>query len=169
MQADPVVLVQTGQTFDRKSIQVNRWILSTSSPKQLKCGSICQSMQGWFSQGVTTCPVTGEQLQRIQLAPNYALKALIEQWREKQAQSGVQHSSARYPVLQARHCIVQCMGPSLLLEPEQRVLIIHAGQHVSQPGGQRRSARQGGSNTGCTGKTTFTIYGLELLPRAEDL
>lgn len=54
--SDPVVLVETGQTYDRKCIEE------------------------WFSRGKVTCPVTGQRLSSTQLTPNFALKSLASTW-----------------------------------------------------------------------------------------
>ncbi|KAG1361064.1 RING-type E3 ubiquitin transferase [Cocos nucifera] len=55
---DPVIIA-TGQTFER------------------------QSIQKWFDAGHRTCPKTRQTLAHLSLAPNYALRNLILQWREK--------------------------------------------------------------------------------------
>lgn len=55
---DPVI-VASGQTFERESIQK------------------------WFDSNHRTCPKTRQTLAHLSLAPNYALKNLITQWCEK--------------------------------------------------------------------------------------
>ncbi|CAK9315474.1 unnamed protein product [Citrullus colocynthis] len=55
---DPVI-VATGQTYDRESIQK------------------------WLNSNHRTCPKTGQTLVHLSLAPNYALKNLILQWCQK--------------------------------------------------------------------------------------
>ncbi|GAB4828430.1 hypothetical protein Ancab_035427 [Ancistrocladus abbreviatus] len=55
---DPVI-VATGQTYERESIQK------------------------WLDSNHRTCPKTGQVLAHLSLAPNYALKNLILQWCEK--------------------------------------------------------------------------------------
>uniref|UniRef100_A0A9I9D5B0 RING-type E3 ubiquitin transferase n=1 Tax=Cucumis melo TaxID=3656 RepID=A0A9I9D5B0_CUCME len=55
---DPVI-VATGQTYDRESIQK------------------------WLHSNHRTCPKTGQTLVHLSLAPNYALKNLILQWCQK--------------------------------------------------------------------------------------
>ncbi|KAK4854221.1 hypothetical protein QYF36_020649 [Acer negundo] len=55
---DPVI-VATGQTYERESIQK------------------------WIDSGHRTCPKTRQSLVHLSLAPNYALKNLIQQWCEK--------------------------------------------------------------------------------------
>ncbi|KAL2505974.1 U-box domain-containing protein 15 [Abeliophyllum distichum] len=55
---DPVIIA-TGQTYERKSIQ------------------------HWLDAGHTICPKTGQILTHLSLAPNFALKNLIMQWCEK--------------------------------------------------------------------------------------
>ncbi|KAK9748485.1 hypothetical protein RND81_02G060600 [Saponaria officinalis] len=55
---DPVI-VATGQTYERESIQK------------------------WLDSNHRTCPKTGQTLAHLSLAPNYALKNLIMQWCEK--------------------------------------------------------------------------------------
>ncbi|XP_038970976.1 U-box domain-containing protein 15-like isoform X1 [Phoenix dactylifera] len=55
---DPVI-VATGQTFERRSIQI------------------------WLDAGHRTCPKTRQTLSHLSLAPNYALRNLILQWCEK--------------------------------------------------------------------------------------
>ncbi|PPD83760.1 hypothetical protein GOBAR_DD19311 [Gossypium barbadense] len=54
---DPVIIA-SGQTFERESIQK------------------------WFDSNHRTCPKTRERLGHLSLAPNHALKNLITQWRE---------------------------------------------------------------------------------------
>ncbi|XP_072968452.1 U-box domain-containing protein 15 [Typha angustifolia] len=56
--SDPVI-VATGQTYERRSIQK------------------------WLDAGHRTCPKTRQTLAHLSLAPNYALKNLIFQWCEK--------------------------------------------------------------------------------------
>nr|CAD1817480.1 unnamed protein product [Ananas comosus var. bracteatus] len=53
---DPVVVVATGQTYDRASIAT------------------------WFASGHATCPKTGQVLPHLDLVPNRALKNLISRW-----------------------------------------------------------------------------------------
>jgi len=55
---DPVVLVETGQTYDRKCIEE------------------------WFARANVTCPVTGQEVNSVQLTPNFALKSLASMWVE---------------------------------------------------------------------------------------
>ncbi|KAE8704228.1 U-box domain-containing protein 15 [Hibiscus syriacus] len=55
---DPVI-VASGQTFERESIQK------------------------WFDSNHRTCPKTRQTLAHLSVAPNYALKSLITQWCEK--------------------------------------------------------------------------------------
>ncbi|XP_057532700.1 U-box domain-containing protein 15 [Amaranthus tricolor] len=55
---DPVI-VSTGQTYERESIQK------------------------WLESNHRTCPKTGQVLEHLSIAPNYALKNLIMQWCEK--------------------------------------------------------------------------------------
>ncbi|XP_021732249.1 U-box domain-containing protein 15-like [Chenopodium quinoa] len=55
---DPVIVV-TGQTYERESIQK------------------------WLDSNHRTCPKSGQVLQHLSLAPNYALKNLIIQWCDK--------------------------------------------------------------------------------------
>lgn len=56
---DPVVLAETGVTYERCEIQA------------------------WFAEGKSTCPCTGVKVISQQLVPNRALKAAIDRWREK--------------------------------------------------------------------------------------
>lgn len=53
-----MVLVETGQTYDRKCIEE------------------------WFVRGNVTCPVTGQRVNSKQLTPNFALKSLASTWVE---------------------------------------------------------------------------------------
>eukprot|EP00210_Caulerpa_lentillifera_P001852 g1781.t1 len=53
---DPVVLVETGQTYDRRYIEE------------------------WFTRGNKTCPATKLQVTDTSLTPNYALKSLASSW-----------------------------------------------------------------------------------------
>lgn len=55
---DPVIIA-TGQTYERESIQK------------------------WLNSNHKTCPKTGETLSHLALAPNFALRNLIHQWCEK--------------------------------------------------------------------------------------
>nr|GMD10931.1 U-box domain-containing protein 15 [Ipomoea batatas] len=55
--SDPVI-ISTGQTYERESIQ------------------------RWFDSNHKTCPKTGQALANLLLAPNIALKNLIQQWSE---------------------------------------------------------------------------------------
>ncbi|KAF3504103.1 hypothetical protein F2Q69_00041433 [Brassica cretica] len=55
---DPVIIA-TGQTYEKEGIQK------------------------WFDAGHKTCPKTGQTLDHLSLAPNYALKNIILQWCEK--------------------------------------------------------------------------------------
>lgn len=67
---DPVVLVETGQTYERKSIEQ------------------------WFSRGHKIDPLTGKQLTSIQLVPNYAIKGLVQSWIDRRGQNGSQAPDA---------------------------------------------------------------------------
>ena len=53
--SDPV-MIQTGHTYDRPSIQ------------------------RWLEQGHKTCPVTGQRLRHLELTPNFALRTAIQQF-----------------------------------------------------------------------------------------
>ncbi|CAN6971660.1 unnamed protein product [Brassica rapa subsp. trilocularis] len=55
---DPVIIA-TGQTYEKEGIQK------------------------WFDAGHKTCPKTGQTLDHLSLAPNYALKNIILQWCDK--------------------------------------------------------------------------------------
>ena len=73
-----MLLVETGQTYDRKSIEE------------------------WFQKGHRTCPLTGRELQSLQVAPNYAVRGLVQAWREEH--SGIANGSSaaaqsRYPAV----------------------------------------------------------------------
>ena len=54
---DPVLLIETGQTYDR------------------------QSVERWFNEGHKTCPSTGKVLTSTQIVPNFAVKGLVDAWR----------------------------------------------------------------------------------------
>ena len=54
---DPVLLIESGQTYDRKSIE--KWL-----------------------QQRNTCPLTGKELTSQQLVPNFAVKGLVDAWRQ---------------------------------------------------------------------------------------
>ena len=58
---DPVILAETGITYDRSAITA------------------------WFERGNRTCPCTGERVTSLQLIPNRALKSAIEKWKEDNA------------------------------------------------------------------------------------
>ena len=68
-------------------------------------------LQAWFARGESTCPVTGEQLSSIQLAPNYALKGMIQAWRDSQPTVSdapqEQNGSTHYPVLQVISAVLR--------------------------------------------------------------
>lgn len=53
---DPVMLVETGQTYDRLSIE------------------------DWFARGYNTCPLTGQTMSNKMLVPNFAVKRMIGDW-----------------------------------------------------------------------------------------
>lgn len=55
---DPVLLIETGQTYDRQSVET------------------------WFKRGHNTCPSTGKTLTSTQIVPNFAVKGLVEAWRQ---------------------------------------------------------------------------------------
>lgn len=54
--SDPVILNETGQTYDRASIEE------------------------WFRRGNCTCPITKQVVKQFQVTPNYALKSLSTTW-----------------------------------------------------------------------------------------
>jgi len=56
---DPVVLAETGVTYERSEITA------------------------WFAEGKGTCPCTGVRVTNHQLVPNRALKATIDRWKEE--------------------------------------------------------------------------------------
>lgn len=56
LMVEPVMLVETGQTYDRTSIE------------------------GWFAKGKNTCPLSGRDLDAKQLVPNFAVKKMINEW-----------------------------------------------------------------------------------------
>lgn len=60
---DPVVLAETGVTYERAEIAA------------------------WFAQGKDTCPCTGVRVSSQQLVPNRALKAAIDRWKETSTDS----------------------------------------------------------------------------------
>jgi len=73
-----VILVETGQTYDRKSIVA------------------------WLERGRKICPLTTKELVTAQLVTNFALKGCIASWREEQTRSGGAHANGeRYPNLSA--------------------------------------------------------------------
>ncbi len=73
-----MILVETGQTYDRKSIVA------------------------WLERGRKICPLTTKELVTAQLVTNFALKGCIASWREEQTRSGGAHANGeRYPNLSA--------------------------------------------------------------------
>jgi hypothetical protein len=54
---DPVLLIESGQTYDRKSLE------------------------RWFKER-NTCPLTGKTLKSTQTVPNFAVKGLVDAWRQ---------------------------------------------------------------------------------------
>ncbi|CAL9022975.1 unnamed protein product [Prunus brigantina] len=120
---DPVI-VATGQTYERVSIQK------------------------WLDSNHRTCPKTGQTLDHISLAPNFALKNLILQWCEKnnfelpkkEPCAGSDDSSAE--IIEEVSCLVQNLSScnlEVLKEaifkirmlskenPENRILIANSG------------------------------------------
>ncbi len=65
---DPVLLVESGQTYSRESIEK------------------------WFEKGHRTCPLTGKELISTQLVPNYVVKGLVQTWMEGRPANGVEDS-----------------------------------------------------------------------------
>ncbi|XP_074282485.1 U-box domain-containing protein 15 [Silene latifolia] len=87
---DPVI-VATGQTYERESIQK------------------------WLDSNRRTCPKTGQTLAHLSLAPNYALKALIMQWCEKKKiKVSIKSTKELHASQEASSCPVQ-MGKVLSL------------------------------------------------------
>ncbi|KAK9816674.1 hypothetical protein WJX72_003557 [[Myrmecia] bisecta] len=74
---EPVLLVETGQTFER------------------------QSIENWFRCGRNTCPMTGKVLVSTQLVPNYVVKSLIRSWAEKHGLPMADSPAAGIPAGQA--------------------------------------------------------------------
>lgn len=75
LMSDPVLLLETQQTYDRESIE------------------------GWFRLGECTCPVTRKRLFRTEYVSNLALRNAIEEWVELQLgelrkQQGLLHVSS---------------------------------------------------------------------------
>lgn len=62
---DPVVLVETGQTYDR------------------------QSVERWFREGHNSCPLTSKVLTTKQLVPNFIVKGLVDAWRQAHLPSDI--------------------------------------------------------------------------------
>lgn len=56
LMSDPVIVLETGQTYDR------------------------QSIVHWFQSGKSTCPVTGKPLKSKEIVANPALKHTIDDW-----------------------------------------------------------------------------------------
>eukprot|EP00884_Botryococcus_braunii_P004312 jgi/Botrbrau1/13882/Bobra.0056s0113.1 len=56
---DPVLLIETGQTYDRANIEA------------------------WFARGNSTCPLTGKVVESKALVPNFALKGMVLEWAER--------------------------------------------------------------------------------------
>lgn len=75
---DPVI-IETGQTYDRKSILA------------------------WLQRGRNVCPLTGKELVTNELVTNWALKAMIASWREGSSRSSstAAPSAVHYPNVQA--------------------------------------------------------------------
>ncbi len=70
---DPVVLAQTGQTFDKVSIET------------------------WFArENSSRCPLTGEALSTTQTVPNYALRSLIQTWAQEHGAEDVSEYNTRF-------------------------------------------------------------------------
>eukprot|EP00252_Welwitschia_mirabilis_P017959 TRINITY_DN4008_c0_g4_i1.p1 TRINITY_DN4008_c0_g4~~TRINITY_DN4008_c0_g4_i1.p1 ORF type:complete len:399 (+),score=55.69 TRINITY_DN4008_c0_g4_i1:164-1360(+) len=72
LMSDPVILC-TGQTYDRSSIQQ------------------------WLESGKRTCPNTTIPLQDTKLIPNYALRSLISQWAQAHGIDLKKRQATRYP------------------------------------------------------------------------
>lgn len=65
---DPVLLVESGQTYSRKSIEE------------------------WFGKGHRSCPLTGKELISLNIAPNYTVKGLVQTWLEKNGVHTANHA-----------------------------------------------------------------------------
>lgn len=57
---DPVLLVETGQVYDRSSIE------------------------GWFKAGKSTCPVSGAKVKQMRLSPIFPLRSAIQSYANEQ-------------------------------------------------------------------------------------
>lgn len=57
---DPVLLVETGQVYDRSSIE------------------------GWFKAGKSTCPVSGAKVKQMRLSPIFPLRSAIQAYAKEQ-------------------------------------------------------------------------------------
>ncbi|KAM7521313.1 hypothetical protein LguiB_020275 [Lonicera macranthoides] len=98
---DPVI-VATGQTYERESIQQ------------------------WMDSGHCTCPKTGQLLTHTLLAPNFALRNLINQWCEK---NNIQ--------LPKKEVASSCEGPSV--DADEKMLSLVNNLSSSQLEAQRKA------------------------------
>ncbi|KAK9823849.1 hypothetical protein WJX72_005920 [[Myrmecia] bisecta] len=74
LMSDPVLLVETGHTYERANIET------------------------WFAGGHRTCPVTGSVISSMLLAPNWTLKQMLgRQTRVQESSSFVRQAVKRYP------------------------------------------------------------------------
>ena len=64
MMQDPVIVVDSGQTYDRCNIEK------------------------WFSEGHSTCPLTNKRLCTNRLVENIAVRKMVRDWKEKNPSSG---------------------------------------------------------------------------------
>ncbi|XP_074358875.1 U-box domain-containing protein 15 isoform X2 [Apium graveolens] len=101
---DPVI-ISTGQTYERYSIQQ------------------------WLDSGHRTCPKSGQPLDHLTLAPNFALKNLILQWCEKYNIELPKNDAARPPTSPEKAST----------EPENRMLTLLTNLSSSQLDVQRKS------------------------------
>ncbi|CAD7696320.1 unnamed protein product [Ostreobium quekettii] len=81
---DPVVLVETGQIYDKESIK------------------------GWFIRGRNTCPLTGKRLLSQHLTQVHMLRMAIEEWASRE---NVELGPSSIPPMSADDAASSSMGP----------------------------------------------------------
>jgi hypothetical protein len=122
---EPVILVETGQTYERTAIE------------------------HWFARGRTTDPLTGKELSNTQVVPNYAIKGLVQTWLESRGINGFHatgepaegEGQTRYPavyngtpndkIAQAADMLKHLQSPSIEIAAYRNGCIYHLFQLTS--------------------------------------
>lgn len=113
---DPVLLVESGQTYSRRSIEE------------------------WFQKGHHTCPLTGKELNSTQLVPNYVVRGLVHSWRERHPANGTHagHQAAGTTGDQPNYPPVFDGGPQDKISQAAEIL-----RHIESPSMEVAAYRNG--------------------------